>query len=293
MKNIFVVDGNFYLHRVYYTIKPIRRTVAQALCYSFVALVCKDALFCKADRVLVAFDGAEVFRYKVWPQYKANRSDNKSEGVVREGFSDIYSYLPELLAHLADIGLPFIQPRIYEADDVLCSAAIQYKQQGFNVFCGTKDKDAYQYLSDGIKLVDSSAKYKNGEHYTKLIGASDIKSIKGVTADKMLMYQTLIGDKIDNIPSILTPTKARVLIANYASINEAIQSDEFSYLKKQALDLKRNRKLVKMIADVELPEPNALKIRRVSLDDDTRYHLPAPYFDLVEFRSPRTVSLFG
>ena len=290
MNSVFVIDGNFYLHRVYYTINPSVRTVEQALCYAFVALICKDALFCKADKVLVAFDGPEVFRYKLYPKYKANRSDNKSEGVMREGFSDIYSYLPCLLSHLADIGLPFIQPRKYEADDVLCSAAVQYSKY-CDVYCGTKDKDAYQYLKGNIALIDSSAKYKNGDHYIKVIHASDIQGIKGVPANRMLQYQTLIGDKIDNIPSILSPAKAKQLLSNYKSINDALNG-EYSDLKKRAADLKLNYKLVKMVDDVALPDLQSLKIRRQDLDNETRKSLPSYYFDLVEFSNPRSLSLF-
>ena len=101
MKNkLFAVDGNWYLHRAYYTINPKYREVKDALTYSFLSMICKDACMTGCNHLLVAFDGPEVFRYKLYPEYKANRSEAKEGTAIREGFKDVYEYLPFVLISL-------------------------------------------------------------------------------------------------------------------------------------------------------------------------------------------------
>lgn len=291
MKKLFAVDGNWYLHRVYYTINPVHRDPASALVYSFISMVLKDALAVQATNLLVAFDGPKVFRYELYPKYKANRSEKGSELKVREGFKDVYAYLPSLLSSLSELGIPWTQPNVYEADDVLCSAVNKYGSQCF-IYCGTKDKDAYQYLNSNCSLYDSSHKV-NGEFRPLIIDQEKAEKAKGVKVQQMVAYQTLIGDSIDNVPKIITPLKAKQLLNDYPTISKALRSKEWSYLSTRREDMKLNAKLVKLSTDVPLPELDSLVIPKKELDDEYRKHLPKHYFNYIEFRWPRSKGLFS
>lgn len=286
----FVVDGNWYLHRCYYTINPKYRTPEQSLIYAFIAMVCKDALATKSSHLLVAFDGPEVFRYKIYPKYKANRSNNKEGPSVREGFKDVYSYLPPLLSALTELGIPWIQPRKFEADDVLCSSAKNYSDVGI-VYIGAKDKDGYQYLTPKVTMYDSSNKVK-GESKPLYIRHCDVLKLKGVKAEQMASYQCLIGDAIDNIPKILSPLKAKKLLGKYGSISKALKSEEYKELNSSLDMLKLNAKLVTLSSDVELPSWVSLITPRKEMDDEYRKTLPKSYFAYVDFVHPKAKGLF-
>lgn len=286
----FVVDGNWYLHRCYYTINPKYRTPEQALNYAFISMICKDALATQSSHLLVAFDGPEVFRYKLYPKYKANRSDNKTGPSVREGFKDVYSYLPPLLSALTELGIPWIQPRKFEADDALCSAAKQYSESGI-VYIGAKDKDGYQYLTPNVSMYDSSNKVK-GESKPLYIRYSDVPKLKGVKANQMASYQCLIGDAIDNIPKILTPVKARKLLEKYGSISKALKSEEYKDLNSSLDILKLNAKLVTLRTDVMIPDWVSTIIPRKAIDDEYKKALPKSYFAYIDFVHPKAKGLF-
>ena len=294
MKNkLFVVDGNWYLHRAYYTINPKHRRVEDALTYSFISMICKDAGKTGCNHLLVAFDGPEVFRYKLYPEYKANRSESKTGKEIREGFKDVYEYLPFVLQTLTQIGITWIQPRCFEADDVLASAVSSYLNQVSHIYCGTKDKDAYQYLNENVSLYDSSFKI-NGEIKPKEIGVEDVPKLKGVLASQMRDYQCLVGDAIDNVPRVLHPNKAKILLKKYVTIQSALKSKEYRELLLPNLErLKLNAKLVTLRKDVELPALASLKIHRKDLDDDLRQFLPKNYFLFLDQASPRTKGLFA
>lgn len=293
MKNkLFVVDGNWYLHRAYYTINPKYREVKDALVYSFLSMICKDAGKTGCNHLLVAFDGPEVFRYKLYPAYKANRSEAKEGAGIREGFKDVYEYLPYVLQTLSDLGITWVQPRKFEADDVLASAASFYKELD-HVYCGTKDKDAYQYLNESVSLYDSSFKVK-GEPKPREVTFEDVPKLKGVLASQMAAYQCLVGDAIDNIPQVLHPSRAKKLLKTYTTIKSALKSKEYrEELLPHLEKLKLNAKLVSLRKDVELPELPTLKVRRKDIDDDLRKFLPKSYFLLLDQSCPRTKGLFA
>lgn len=290
---LFVADGNWYLHRCYFTINPKHREVKDALVYSFISLICKDAATLGCNHMLVAFDGPEIFRYKLYPQYKANRSENTEGASIREGFKEVYYYLPYVLQTLSEVGITWIQPRVFEADDVLCSSASYYSSSTDHVYCGTKDKDAYQYLNEHTSLYDSSFKVK-GEPRPREVTYKDVPRLKGVEASQMAAYQCLIGDAIDNIPQVIHPSKAKKLIKAYGTIKSALASQEYREELLPCVEkLKLNAKLVTLRKDVELPELLTLRIQRKELDDDLRRFLPKSYFILLDQASPRTRGLFA
>lgn len=290
MNTLYVADGNWILHRAFYTINPKHRDPLSALLYMFCHLLMQDALRLRASHFLLAFDGPKVFRYKLYPQYKANRSKNTTESETREGFKDIYEYLNPICAIFTELGIPWIQPDIFEADDVLCSAVKKFASADCFVYCGTQDKDSYQYLNQYCALYDSSHKV-NGQAQPLIIDCAKAEQIKKVKCSQMAAYQCLIGDAIDNIPRILTPTEARKLLSTYGSIKDAIAQGYD--LTTKLCDLKRNAKLVTLRSDVQLPELSELVMPKKELDNELKRSLPSAYFNYVEFLHPKARSLFS
>lgn len=295
-KLIFVVDGNWYLHRCFFTLKTSSPNYGEKLALMFLGLVCKDAVAVKATHLLVGFDGPNVFRYKIFPQYKATRKTHESSESftdVQVQAKDVYQFLPDILALLTELKIPFLQPKTFEADDIGCSAAYKYQQYA-RIIVGTKDKDSYQFLSDNVCLYDSSFK-KNGKPFPRYITSDLAEKIKGVPIKSMIAYQCLLGDSIDNIPSIYTASKAKKLLNTYGSIKNALnQGDEQTkvFLKQSLAKILLNQKLVTLCKTVPLPELNTLVVPRAQLDIQLRNKLPKTYFNYIDMVNPKSHSLF-
>lgn len=313
MKNVFVVDGNWYLHRCYFSLTASPKTFGDKLALMFLSLVCRDALQVKASHLLVAFDGPRIFRYNLYPEYKANRKEEEEENTLNqtknlankeEGFKikkrDVYEFLPNVYFLLSKLKIPFVQPETYEADDVLCSASYTYKAQlptNSKVIVGTKDKDCCQFLDQNVLMYDSSHK-KNGKPSPKYIAVEDVEKSKQLPISWLIPFQTLTGDKVDNIPCVLTPARARKLLLEHnGSITHACENAEGKtkgFLLTQLTQLSLNAKLVTLSKEVPVPEFNSLKSPNLlpCLPTTLKQKLPKPYFDYMDWLYPKTHSLF-
>lgn len=287
---VFVVDGNWYLHRIFHTQSADSKDPARAMAYRFAAMVCKDALAVKAARVLVAFDGANIFRYKLFQDYKANRREDKEdvdlihnkEGLVSD--EGVYEHLEVVKVYMTELGFPVVQYSEYEADDVLCSVAASNS----DVVGGSRDKDAFQYMRRrGLGFYDSSFKVK-GKPAPRMVTYDDVEAIMGVPPELCLDLQTVIGDGVDNIPQLYPKAKAIKGLKKWGSLREWLQGDkEFAKLiRKSKAQLYLNRKLVTLKKDIKVDIPNI-----VWRKSDPK--LPLAYVHFKDFCNPKSRGLFG
>ncbi len=285
---IFCVDGNWYLHRVWFTLRT-SRPIEEVLPFNFVSLILKDACAVKATHVLVAFDGPNVFRHKIFPEYKGNRDADKAKGNVgddgEEGGREIYSYLPAVRAYLEMAGLAWVQPRTHEADDIFASASHQYGAlANTKVVGGAKDKDSYQSLRANVVGYDSTAEPP------RYITVAFAEKSKGVKVSQMVMYQTLIGDKIDNIPTLKPPVAAKKLIQQWGSFKKWFAGgtkEDKVWLRANQVKLALNKRLVEMVTDLSLPELGALKMAKKE-----RLNMPKSWYAYKDYLYPKTKGLF-
>lgn len=303
LKRIFVIDGNWFLWRCAHTLKT-NRPWTDALPYALLSLVCNDAAAVKADYIIVGFDGPKVFRKKIYPEYKANRTgkvDNgtsDAENATTDGTSmrdQVYECLPYIYKLFESIGLAYYAPKIYEADDVLCSIARAYAGD-YQIVCGTQDKDAYQYLDEHglIRLYDSAAKGKDGKRKPKYIGAAEAEKKKGVRVTQMVDYQTLIGDELDNIHTIrdMTPSRAKKILAEYGSIRNWYKKDKENraYITSRMEHLRLNRKLVTLVEDA-LPSSKPEEWKLLKGKPNDRF-LSRSFHELHSLQWPKSRGLF-
>ena len=272
---LYAVDGNWYLHRIFHT-QFESPDKGYHIAKRLVAIVCKDALAVKASRIVVAFDGARLFRYKIYPEYKANRVRNAGESP--------YDYLGRVIEAFAECGIPTVQISKHEADDVLCSVATQYRDT-YDVYVGCRDKDAHQYVTDGVFLYDSSAKPE-----PRVIGSKapylTIKDITGMSPRQFLAHQLLTGDKVDNIPMLMAVAKAKKGLIKHGSFqNWKSQDADFAeFVRENAEALRLNRKLVELVTDIDIDVP------AIKWNNDRK--LPMPYQALKAYNNPLSKGLF-
>lgn len=285
MERILVVDGNWYLHRCFFTFKS-SRPMEEVLPYSLLALVLKDAVQVKAPNILVAFDGNSVFRYSIYKNYKASRSEKQAAQESEEGYRDVYACLPQVRELFARCGIYLLQHKKYEADDVWASAAAQYSAMGYDVVGGGKDKDGFQVLRKNVRMYDSSAKPE-----PKYMTVEKAEKLKGVPVSKMIMYQTLLGDSIDDIPQVLSPAKAKAVCLKYRSIKEWFEKSDKEtqrFIRSKQAQLMINNKLVTLKTDLALPDPKLLKPPKVQIEGLNQW-----WYAHQELCWPKSRGLFG
>lgn len=287
-KTVFFVDGNFYMHRAWHVINT-DGSIERALSALFLSMVCKDAAAVKATHLLVGFDG-KSFRYGVYDKYKQSRTDkgkNSSGSEDGDSTKQIYTYLPFLQDYLEKAGVPWVQPKKYEADDVGATLAAMASDD-LLVIQGTKDKDGYQTLNKRVRMYNSSAK-PNPQFITQLIA----EKAKGVPVAQMIDYQTLLGDKIDDIPGFLGfgPAKVKEILNKYGSIRnwyrEGSKADK-RWLVEHREELVRNRKLVTLVTDCVDIDIDDLKVPKLS----GKEHLPKAWHTYQSFLYPKSKGLF-
>lgn len=273
---VFIVDGNYYLHRLFHTIGATSRNPGRAIAEAFVGKVCTEALSLKAQFLVVAFDGDSVFRYDIYPDYKGQRDDN----------SEVYTHLPAVLRRLTTARIPVVQLKKHEGDDVMCSYAHQLHDT-HTLYMGVRDKDAYQYLLwDSVVLYDSSNKV--GKTYIPLrITRKEVVEKTGLAPEQQTLYQALIGDQVDNIPRLLGPATARKGLLAHKSIKAwcAADSKIDGVLRPAMKQLKLNHQLVTLVPDLKLPP-----LKKVEKSDD--HELPRAYWDYINFLYPKSKGLF-
>jgi DNA polymerase-1 len=283
MNRIFVVDGNWYLHRCFFTLKT-SRPIGDVLPLNFLGLVCKDACAVRATHVLVCFDGPQVFRYKLYPEYKANRREKDVGDSEDEGGKDLYQYLPQVRKLLADCGIAFRQSAKHEADDCLTSAGIKWGDDHIVIF-GTADKDTYQGLRKNVSAYNSTAKPT-----PIMVTAAKAEKKKGVPISGMVMFQTLTGDPTDNVPELLSPGKAKAAVNKWGTFKQWYTKgtkEDRRWLTVNQVALQLNRKLVELVTDISLPDLDELRPQKKQIED-----MPRAWYELQAFLYPKSKGLF-
>lgn len=264
------VDGNWVLHRAFHTQSYESRDPTLALCSKFLSMVSKDALLAKASKVVIAFDGARIFRHEIYPAYKANRPPGETDG------KSPYDHLDGLLDYLRMHGVHTVQNHKFEADDLLCSLAANTDGM---LTISTRDKDAYQYVTKNVTLLDSSHK-----PMPRQIGYADVEAEFGVPPELCLDLQTLVGDKIDNIPTLHSRAKSIAGLRKWGSLKNWLANDPEFRSKLKAADLNLNRKLVKLVSTIPV---EAKPVAWVSSSQ-----VPKAYAVWKDFANPKSKGLF-
>ena len=169
--------------------------------------------------IAVAFDEAldSCFRNALYPAYKANREPAPAE-LKRQ-----FAYCKALCVAL---GLPVLAHREYEADDLIGSALVRARGDGFRGVIVSADKDLSQLLRAGDEQWD----FARGQRW----GEAGVKARQGVHAHQVADYLALCGDAVDNIPGVpgVGSKTAAVLLGHFGSLDGLLERiDEVAFLR--------------------------------------------------------------
>ncbi|MDO4724222.1 MAG: 5'-3' exonuclease H3TH domain-containing protein, partial [Comamonadaceae bacterium] len=257
---LVLVDGSSYLYRAYHAMPDLRAdpgnpaspaTGALRGMINMLQALRKEA---PARYAACVFDtSGATFRDALYPDYKANRAPMPED--LRAQIAPIHEAVQAL-------GWPLLAIDGVEADDVIATLATQAAAQGLQVLISSGDKDLAQLVDERITIYDTMS--------GKRRDAAGVLAEFGVPPERMIDFQTLVGDAVDNVPGVakVGPKTAAKWLSEYGSLEQLLaQAGQIKGVAGQnlraALDwLPTARQLVTMKRDVAgLPAPQALEMR--------------------------------
>jgi len=290
------VDGNWLLHRVQYT-KGVSSSVPHKVVpMNVLNYCCVYALSKGASHGALLLDGSENFRYKVYPEYKANRNGGGSLGTSdHEDQSDsVYANLEPTIRLFQLVGFPVFQEPEYEADDMLVAGANRFIEQSPDHFSWIvcRDKDSFQAVRERIHVFWPEV----GKIPSADVDSDYVRKKTGMSPKTFGDYQILVGDQVDNVPGIIKPSLAKSILSEHDLLINYFRTKEGrKFFLRYETELRRNQRLVRMDQRCWSPSPEELQL---SLKEDRRVvdefgTLPKSFYALRSMVSGSRRSLFG
>ena len=270
--HFYLIDGSGYIFRAYYALPPLSRK-SDGLPTGAVSGFC-NMLFKlledsksndnkqKPTHFAIIFDSARKnFRNKIYPEYKANRS---------EAPDDLVPQFEYIRKSVNAFNLPSAELINYEADDLIATYVEQILEKGAKVTIVSSDKDLMQLYKKNVRIYDPM---KN-----KFISSEDVTNKFGVEPNKVIDVQALAGDSSDNVPGVpgIGVKTAAELIKKYGSLEKLlakakeikqnkrretiIENKSKAILSKKLVTLKNNVPVEKNIEDFVLKKIDKNKL---------------------------------
>jgi DNA polymerase I len=241
-QKVIIIDGYNFLFRAFYAIRELTREdgLPTNALYGLANMTLKAIETLQPDICLVALDaGAKTFRNDLYAPYKANRSAPPEELCKQ------FEYVDPLLESL---GLQVLKMPGFEADDIIATFAHKIDKEKYDLVIVSSDKDLMQLINKDVYMFDAGKQIE--------IKEQEVLEKFGVTPDKVIEVQSLIGDSADNIPGVKSvgPKTAAQLINDYGSIENIyknIDKIEKVKLKENLLTYKEDAFISKQLATLK------------------------------------------
>ena len=223
-KHLILVDGSGFIFRAYHALPPLKKSdgtptgAVSGYCNMLFKLINEIKDF-QATHIAVVFDHKDkTFRSDIYKDYKANRPPPPDDLVPQF----------QLIREATEaFGFFAIDKKGYEADDIIATLAHNATEEGANVTIFSSDKDLMQLVSESIKMYDPIRNI--------FIDIERVKEKFGVTPDKVIDVQALIGDKVDNVPGVpgIGVKTASSLISEFRDVENLIE--KYELIKKDRI----------------------------------------------------------
>jgi len=244
------VDGSGFIFRAFHALPPMTRpdgTPVNAV-FGFTNMLAKLLKEHVGTHIAVIFDaGRLTFRNRLYDAYKAHRPPPPEELIPQ------FALIREATEAF---GVPAIELADWEADDLIAAYTQAATDAGGQVTIVSSDKDLMQLIRPGVDMLDPIKQ--------KPIGPQEVMEKFGVTPDKMVEVQALIGDSTDNVPGVpgIGPRGAAQLVNEYGDLETVLAaapamkaSKRRDLLIEHAEKARISRQLVLLRVDTPLPEP--------------------------------------
>ena len=268
---LILVDGSSYLYRAFHAMYQAdlrtadgRPTGAVRGVVSMLRRLEKDYV---GSDVVVVFDAkGKTFRDDMYEQYKANRPPMPD---------DLRAQIQPLHQIIEAMGLPMLIIDGVEADDVIGTLTHEATQLGRDIIVSTGDKDMAQLVNKHVVLINTMTD-------TRMDSEGVIEKF-GVSAEQIIDYLALVGDKVDNIPGVekCGPKTAVKWLNAYGSLKGVMENSgevkgkigenlraalEHLPLSYELATIKLDVALDVGIADLKQTEPNVALLKEYFSD---------------------------
>jgi len=251
-KRLLLLDGHSLAYRAFFALPVDNFSTSTGqptnAVYGFTSMLINTLRDEKPTHIAVAFDvSRQTFRTEIFPDYKATRSASPVE------FKGQVDLLREVLAAM---GITVLSRDGYEADDIIATLATQAREQNFDVYILTGDRDTFQLVDDHTTVLYP----RKGVSDLARMNPAAIEEKYGLTPGQYPDFAALRGDPSDNLPGIpgVGEKTATKWIQEFGSLSDLIdRADEVSgkvgeSLRSNVAQVLLNRDLTQLIKDVPL-----------------------------------------
>jgi DNA polymerase-1 len=277
-RELFLIDGNSLAYRAFFALPESIATSdgrpTNAI-FGFASMLVKILTEYGQVPTVVVWDAGLSGRKEMSPDYKAQRSSRP----------DLLKLQWPHLRPLVDaFGYRNVSVEGFEADDVIAALAEQAKARGIPVMVVTGDRDAYQLVDDGVRVMSTS----RGITDTKVYDRQAVIDRYGIAPELIPDFIGLKGDTSDNIPGVpgIGDKTASELLQRFGDLETVLASvDEISGPKRKQNLLEHadaarlSKRLATMVRDVPVEldlevelarEPDRSQIRPLFRDWELR-----------------------
>ncbi|MFF2051960.1 DNA polymerase I [Leifsonia sp. NPDC058194] len=264
---LLIIDGHSLAFRAFYAL-PVDSFVNREgqhtnAIHGFIAMLINLLQQQRPTHLAVAFDISRYsFRTREYPEYKGTRGETPVE---------FAGQVPLLEEALHAMNITTIAKEDYEADDILATLARQGAEQGYRVLVVSGDRDTIQLVNDDVTLLYPNVR---GVSELKVYDPAAVRERYGVEPHQYPEIAALVGETSDNLIGIdkVGEKTAVKWVQQYGTVENIVaHADEIKgvvgqNLRDQQENALRNRRLNKLLDDVELPVGPA-DLERKPLDE--------------------------
>ncbi len=253
---LFLIDGNSLAYRAFFALPESIATstgVPTNAIFGFASMLVKILTDYGPKATVVVWDKGHTGRKDIYPEYKAQRSTRPD--LLKEQW-------PHLAPLVEAFGYRNLSVEGYEADDVIASIAERARHSAppVPVMVVTGDRDAYQLVDDGVRIMTTS----RGITDTRVYDREGVVDRYGIPPELVPDFIGLKGDTSDNIPGVpgIGDKTAAELLQRFGSLESVLEHiDDIS-------GAKRKQNLTEHADDARISKQLATAKRDIPLDFD-------------------------
>jgi DNA polymerase-1 len=225
---LFLIDGNSLAYRAFFALPESIATstgVPTNAIFGFASMLVKILTDYGPKATVVVWDAGSSGRKELYTEYKAQRSSRPD--LLKEQW-------PHLEPLVDAFGYRNLRVDGYEADDVIASIVERARQSDppIPVMVVTGDRDAYQLVDDGVRIMTTS----RGITDTRVYDREGVIERYGIPPELVPDFIGLKGDTSDNIPGVpgIGDKTAAELLQRFGSLENVLDNiDEISGAKRK------------------------------------------------------------
>jgi DNA polymerase I len=263
-EELFLIDGNSLAYRAFFALPESIATstgVPTNTIFGFASMLVKILTDYGPKATVVVWDAGYTGRKEIYADYKAQRSTRPD--LLKEQW-------PHLAPLVEAFGYRNLAVEGYEADDVIASIVERASRSDppVEVMVVTGDRDAYQLVGNGVKIMTTS----RGITDTRVYDRDGVVERYGIAPELIPDFIGLKGDTSDNIPGVpgIGDKTAAELLQRFGSLEAVLDHVE------DISGAKRKQNLIEHADDARVSKQLATAKRDIPLMLDLEELVSAP-----------------